>query len=623
LPKLLDSQGNETRRIQVVDVNLSEKILPLSTATMMIRADEEDVPERSFVELFTVNGSSGVYRTKNPESGSENTNSVSLEHAICEVGDFLVREKSDSAEKTLAAAIQHYFSFYGGTRWQLGAISATGNVVVSSDYQDILSAILGAIKQIPSAMMTFDFTTRPWTILVRNRDTVVSAEGRMSRNVNKARIRRDDSNLCTRVWLEGLGQDGAMGSMDSDTIGVYGVVEKRLSGNGYTQAQAQTVAAAYLAKYKRPIYSIQIDGEELSAETGESLDRIELGKLYRLTIPRDGITIEETVISRQWRSVYNLPRSVTITLAEEEATAVTFLRQKSEDSKAATDSLRSYMDSGYSSLNSKIVDTQEDVDWIWTKTGINDLGQSETLTTRIQINAEAIQTEVSRATNAENSKISKTSQYASVDSILDRAQALASTAESNAKNASIAKTSTYQSADAIYQAAIRQAATDAGNTYISKTLRYQTADAIVDAAESYVDDQLQSYSTVTQTANAIQAAVNLLEDADENLDAKISLVVTRSGGSNVINTASIVAGINSAAQGGGSYIKLSADTIDIDGVVSMTEARVIQSVSRWLTVETLHVQQNFQFGPDGQEARFGPTNITVGGTTYTVLAVVH
>ena len=47
LPKLLDSQGNEMRRIQVVDVSLSEKILPLSTATMTIRADEEDREERA------------------------------------------------------------------------------------------------------------------------------------------------------------------------------------------------------------------------------------------------------------------------------------------------------------------------------------------------------------------------------------------------------------------------------------------------------------------------------------------------------------------------------------------------------------------------------------------------
>ena len=52
-----------------------------------------------------------------------------------------------------------------------------------------------------------------------------------------------------------------------------------------------------------------------------------------------------------------------------------------------------------------------------------------------------------------------------------------------------------------------QAATAAGQTYIAKTVSYQTADAIVNAAESYTDNQLTSYSTTTQTADLIAAAV--------------------------------------------------------------------------------------------------------------------
>ena len=35
---------------------------------MVVREDEE-IAERSYVELFTVNGSAGVYRTKTPQTG--------------------------------------------------------------------------------------------------------------------------------------------------------------------------------------------------------------------------------------------------------------------------------------------------------------------------------------------------------------------------------------------------------------------------------------------------------------------------------------------------------------------------------------------------------------------------
>jgi len=77
----------------------------------------------------------------------------------------------------------------------------------------------------------------------------------------------------------------------------------------------------------------------------------------------------------------------------------------------------------------------------------------------------------------------------------------------------IDKTVTYQTADAIYNAAVSAAATAAGNTYIAKTETYQTAQSIYNAAKNYADGQLVNYSTTTQTANAITAAVGSVAPA--------------------------------------------------------------------------------------------------------------
>ena len=548
LPKLLNNSGSEVRRIRPVLLNITENIVPLSTANLTIKK-EDAFSDRSYLELYNVNGSVGVYRARTPDiSYRGNTITIGLEHAVCEIGDYIVRNDGDQEQKTLSDALSHFMSYYNGGKWQLGSVAVSGNVVVQDGYQDILSAINSAVEQVPGAMLAYNFGTSPWTLSVVSRGTTVSAEGRLSRNIEKCNVKRDDSSLCTRVWVEGLGGVGVMGHMDADTISTYGVVETQLSGSNYTQAQAQTVASAYLARYKRPVYSITINGLDFSGITGETLDRIAIGKLYRLAIPEDNVTIEEHVTSIRWDDVYGKPYAVSLTLAEQDnSSSITFLQQQHKQEQ-----------SNYSSLYNGYTSGDK---WIWEKTGINELGQTETLTSKIQINAEAIQAEVSRATAAENTKL-------------------------------------------------------------SKTTLYQTADSIVTAAQTYVNNQLQSYSTITQTSNAINAAVELLEDADDDLDAKISLVVTSSGGTNSINTASIVAGINSAAQGGGSYIKLQADTIDLDGVVNATEARILQSVSRWLTVETLHVQQNFLLGPDGAEGRFAPMNITIGDNIYTVLGVL-
>ena len=136
-------------------------------------------------------------------------------------------------------------------------------------------------------------------------------------------------------------------------------------------------------------------------------------------------------------------------------------------------------------------------------------GQAYIAKTSTYQTAESIKTEAVRASgiSAAQLYLEKTSTYSTVDSIINKANALADAAANTAKSASIAKTATYQSADSIVSAAVAQAATAAGQTYIAKTVSYQTADAIVNAAESYTDNQLTSYSTTTQTANLIAAAV--------------------------------------------------------------------------------------------------------------------
>ena len=697
LPKLLDGTG-EARRIRPIKVSINENQIPLSTASMTILKDDV-FPERSYVELFTVNGSAGVYRTRAPEVGyGSETVTVTLEHGICEVGDYIVREKTENAQMTLTAAVQHFFSFYGGSRWRLGSVSASGYVVVSSSYQNVLSAILSAMQQVPGAMMAFDFTTTPWTVSIRSRDTTVGAEGRLSRNIQSAKVKRDDSGLATRVWLEGLGGAGVIGKMDADTISTYGVIEVNLSGNNYTPAQANTVANAYLERHKRPIYSITIEGEDLSRITGESLDRVAIGKKYRLAIPDDGVVLEENVTAIRWPDVYDAPGKCIVNLAEPPETAVTFLQTQANNVSGSIGGLSGSVDN----VKKDLIETEEDLDLLWQKTGVDELGQEETLMTRIQINAEGIAQEVTRARLAEGTKLDKSQDYQTVNDLISEAQSLASAAATSAKNASIAKTAQYQTAEAIVATAVATGISEGNQRYIAQTTSFQTADAIKNeavrvagnnAAAAYIaksggyntvnqiinqaetlaqaaavsaknasiakTSRMQTADAIVETAVAIaesdagdtyiaktyryQTADEICQVAEQYTDTKagvlssqiqqnankIGLVVTQSGGQDVINAASIVLGINDQS---GSYVKIKADAVDIEGIVSATEARIDKILSgdttatvlqsRWVVAETLHIQQDFYFGPDNNPWHIGPINVTIGGTQYTLLGAV-
>ena len=148
---------------------------------------------------------------------------------------------------------------------------------------------------------------------------------------------------------------------------------------------------------------------------------------------------------------------------------------------------------------------------------------------RIVIEADRITQEVERATNAENGKISKTSQYQTADEIVSEALRQST---STASGLFIAKTTVYQSADAIVTTAVQQAASAAAGTYIAKTTTYQTADAIVQeavrqsgisAAGAYI-----AKTTIYQSASQIVAAAETY--TDDNAYRKVSgITITTAG----------------------------------------------------------------------------------------------
>ena len=554
LPRVLDSSLNELRRLHPISTSISEEITPLSTATVVL-PENETVSARGWVELYTPNGSAGIYRAGMPQEGyGGKTNSIGLEHGLCEIGESIVKANIAATEKTLSQAISQVFAYYIGNRWQIGSV-ISGNVKLETKYGDnLLTCIISLVDQIPSYMISCNFSTSPWTLNVVSRDTSVSAEGRLSRNVSSATVTRDDRDLCTRVYMEGLGASGAIGYMDADTVSTYGVIEKKITGSeDYTQVQAQAVATSYLNKCKRPRYSVTVNAVDFSRITGETLDRVAVGKKYRLAIPSASETIEETIIRIQWGNVYDDRGDVTLFLAEEEKTLVSFLQQTTGD-----------IYNSYTEVNNLIMKKDQEY---WTKFEITD---------------QAILAEATRAREEEGKRIAKTTDFDTVEKILNDAHAAADAAAVSAKNASIAKTQTYQTAEAIVTAAVTTGQTQGDGRWIRQTTTIQTADALINTAvaqgQTAGDGRYLRQTQVYQTADAIvSTAKNYTDTQKQSIESsitqmynKISLVVSDN---NTIDAASIVAAIN----GSGSLVSISASKIDLTGHVSITQ------LSEWKT----------------------------------------
>lgn len=376
----------ENRRVHPTRVSINLAITPLSDASMSL-PQGESLPARGYVELFTCMGSAGVFRVRSPQDAyGMVTTTAELEHAIVEVGDYLVKAKYD---EMMAAntAMQTIFSHYGGSRWQLGSVSAlgSGQIALQANYDRVLEAMLAILEQKPDCMMSFDFSTSPWTVNIVARGTTVTAEGRLARNVNSAKVIYDDTELCTRAYYEkktttdstsdvdlsgfptfdatqnysknayvvyqnklyqltaGHVKDVTWANttktlvddipttvwqyVDADTIGTYGRIEREVrTGSSDTDAEALQTVNEYLRKHKHPKVSVDISAVELSHITGEAFDTFTIGKLFRLCLADyNNLTVEKNVINLYFDDVYGRPENITVTLAEEEDTALTFI----------------------------------------------------------------------------------------------------------------------------------------------------------------------------------------------------------------------------------------------------------------------------------------------------------
>lgn len=389
LPRLLnrDTLAFE-RRIRPVKASVELHATPLSTASIQLQ-EQDTLPARSYVEMYTVLGSAGIYRVRSPQNsyGDEDVSVSELEHAVTEVGDWIVKEEINE-QMAPAQAMQRIFSHYRGNKWQLGDLSALGSdpVAVQANRDIVLQAMLAILGQVPDCIMDFDFSVTPWKINIIKRDSQVSAEGRLSRNVSTARIIYDDSALCTRAYYEYSSEtSGSMDGIpifdpdkdtykrysagsyvqyqnevyvlteghipgvawadtvkskvnnipsttwayiDADTIGTWGIVEREVpTGLDYSSTEALRVACDYIRKHKNPKVSIEITGLELSARTGESIDHFRIGKLFRLALPKHNITVQDCIVGLVFDDVYGRPYDVYVSLAAEEDTAVTFLHE--------------------------------------------------------------------------------------------------------------------------------------------------------------------------------------------------------------------------------------------------------------------------------------------------------
>lgn len=325
-PRLLGAGFAEQSRLEPSEFSLSLPLRDVPSASMTLPNGSADILTHQWMELFTARGSAGLFRVTDIDHDTGGETSLSLRHGIDTLSDDVWPVSQYDYSGTVAGFLAALLSKQTTVRWQLGTCEDAGAYKKSginyTKLSDLLSELINARNDY---YPEYDFTTTPWTINWRALPQAVSAEFRLSRNVESATVSRSDADMCNKLYLavntwgteNGVSVSTATHRTfdDAASQAKYGIIARFEDVDTEGVASVDAWAAAYLAKRKEPRVQITIDGLELAALTGDTWDECDRGRMVRAILTDMGETVSERVECVSYPDVLGEPERVEVELA--------------------------------------------------------------------------------------------------------------------------------------------------------------------------------------------------------------------------------------------------------------------------------------------------------------------
>ena len=276
-----------------------------------------------------------VWRVKSlGDTFNTETRSIELEHVIQTLDDISLFEHSGEEEEEeepedLPAYQAVLYLLSRQSVWQLGDFQFSVTNPYDFQKETLLDALENVTETLDDAVWEYDLTTFPFTLHIRQRNTAVTSEMRGGRNLSTMRRTISRSGMFTRFYPVGKQDLRLPGEYVSQNESLYGRVDKvETDQSKATVESLQAWAEGRLRRHCEPEVVIQIGGLELSAETGEPLDKLTLNRVCRCPLPEFGTTIAEKITKLQWRDTKKEPENVQVTLCNNTQDVATIIRQE-------------------------------------------------------------------------------------------------------------------------------------------------------------------------------------------------------------------------------------------------------------------------------------------------------
>lgn len=435
-PRLLDSSMREVARLLPTAMSLDLDLEGISSASITLAEDAPDVAMHDWIEVYSPDGSAGIFRVTNIDDTKRGERVLTLMHALDTLSDCVWSGATDYSG-TVNGFLSALIAQQAVKRWRLGDCEDTAQYKRSGINYDKLGDLLNEVRESEiDYYFEFNFSTSPWTLSFRQRTSAVASEFRLARNVENCRITYSDAEMCNRLYLS---VNKKIKNDDTDVTTTeteiktynntqsqtaYGLIEKTADIDLEDVPSADAWAQKFLRQRAEPSVQISIDGFAWKQLTGVDFDAAKLGKIARVALPDYGQTFAERVVSIHYPELLfeaGQVERVTVELANRlpkfSESIASIGKETAKTAKAGRGAARG--GASASELESWSVITKHHGD-VLDDTGVSQLYESgievdaqEGVTiysliqgftsqySAIKVNANAITAEVSRATNEE------------------------------------------------------------------------------------------------------------------------------------------------------------------------------------------------------------------------------
>ena len=337
--RVLDGHSLTTKALlypESMGLNLSERD---STASPTVDRDAPQLQMGDWVQDMDEPGAGIVWRVRTADT-QYNTETITytLEHMINSLADRILPDEvkaSDMGGSGDSCTAKQAFQYILGQQsdWELGDFSFSVSNPYHFSGETLKAALETVTNSLEDPVWEYDFTVYPFKLHVRQLSDAVDSELREGRNLTTLKYTIDRTRMYTRFYPVGKNNLKPTGKYVSKNEGTYGRVDKTETDQSKdTEAKLIAWANERLKRHAEPLVTVTISGLDLSAGTGEPLDKMTVCHKCRVPLPAYSTTIIEKVTKLSWRDKIKDKESVTVTLANALADVQSIIKEEKSKS---------------------------------------------------------------------------------------------------------------------------------------------------------------------------------------------------------------------------------------------------------------------------------------------------